>query len=92
MLCMAHITLSVPDEIYEKMKEHPEIKWSEVARKSIVEKTKAIEHRMDSASFSLLLPAETRKAIRETSEKDWIAHYKKMKENEWKRTKYSTQM
>ena len=35
---MAHITLSVPDEVYKEMKRHPEIKWSEIARESIVRK------------------------------------------------------
>ena len=32
---MANITLSLPEELYQKLKEHPEIRWSEVARKAI---------------------------------------------------------
>jgi hypothetical protein len=35
---MANITLSVPDNIHEKMKHFSEVKWSEVARKAIIEK------------------------------------------------------
>ncbi|MFH1224819.1 MAG: hypothetical protein V1676_03365 [Candidatus Diapherotrites archaeon] len=35
---MANITLAVPDMLYEKMKVHPEFKWSEVARQAIEEK------------------------------------------------------
>ena len=35
---MANITLSVPDNIHKKMKHFSEIKWSEVARKAIIEK------------------------------------------------------
>ncbi len=32
---MANITLSLPEELYHKLKNHPEIRWSEVARKAI---------------------------------------------------------
>jgi metal-responsive CopG/Arc/MetJ family transcriptional regulator len=32
---MANITLSLPEELYQKLKEHPEIRWSEIARKAI---------------------------------------------------------
>jgi hypothetical protein len=35
---MANITLSVPDRIYKQMKYFSEVKWSEVARKAIIEK------------------------------------------------------
>lgn len=35
---MANVTLAIPDKLHEKMKRHPEFKWSEVARKSIEEK------------------------------------------------------
>ena len=35
---MANITLSVPDNIHKKMKHFSEVKWSEVARKAIIEK------------------------------------------------------
>ncbi len=34
---MANMTLSVPDAIRERMKKHPEIKWSEVVRRAILE-------------------------------------------------------
>ncbi len=32
---MANITLSLPEELYQKLKGHPEIRWSEIARKAI---------------------------------------------------------
>lgn len=35
---MANITLSVPDNIHKKMRHFSEVKWSEVARKAIIEK------------------------------------------------------
>ena len=32
---MPNITLSIPDELHKIVKEHPEIKWSEVARQAM---------------------------------------------------------
>jgi len=38
VIIMANITLSVPDNVHKKMKHFSEVKWSEVARKAIIEK------------------------------------------------------
>ena len=35
---MVNVTLSMPEELYVKMRKHPEFKWSEVARQAIAEK------------------------------------------------------
>jgi hypothetical protein len=35
VITMANITLSLPEELYQKLKDHPEIRWSEIARKAI---------------------------------------------------------
>jgi hypothetical protein len=35
---MANITLSVPNKVHKKMKHFSEVKWSEVARKAIIQK------------------------------------------------------
>ena len=35
---MGNITLSIPDEIHKDMRNFSEVKWSEVARKAIIEK------------------------------------------------------
>lgn len=34
---MTNITLSVPPELAKKMKKHPEVRWSEVARQAIAD-------------------------------------------------------
>jgi len=39
---MGNITLSIPPDIHEDMKQFSEIKWSEVARKAIIEKLEAL--------------------------------------------------
>jgi predicted CopG family antitoxin len=40
---MGNITLSIPENLHEKMKKHEEIKWSEVARKAIQKKIEDLE-------------------------------------------------
>ena len=56
IICMAHITLSIPDDVYTEMKHHPEIKWSEVARKSISEQAQKLEwmnHVLRNSKFTM---------------------------------------
>ena len=40
---MPSLTLTIPQELKEKMQQFPEINWSEVARQAIIEKTKHLE-------------------------------------------------
>ena len=40
---MPNITLSIPQELYEIMKKHKEIKWSEIARKALWDYAKKLE-------------------------------------------------
>ncbi len=40
---MPNVTLSIPEELHEKMKKHSEMRWSEVVRKSISEKIEDLE-------------------------------------------------
>ena len=40
---MGNITLMLPEELQEKMKEHSEIRWSEVIRKAIQKKIEDLE-------------------------------------------------
>lgn len=66
---MAHITLSIPDGMYRKMKEHAEIKWSEVARKAIMEYMREIKGRSSSRELRSALPPETMRALNSVSVK-----------------------
>ena len=43
---MEHITLSIPDEVYKEMKNHPEVKWSEGAQESVIRKTLLLKKAM----------------------------------------------
>jgi hypothetical protein len=40
---MPNVTLAIPEDLHTKMKEHSEIRWSEVVRKSISEKIETLE-------------------------------------------------
>jgi predicted CopG family antitoxin len=55
---MANITLSVPEEMFEKMKRHTELKWSEIARQAFERKLKEIELMEKLLSKSELKDAE----------------------------------
>ncbi len=88
---MAHITLSIPDTVYKEMKFHPEIKWSEVARQSIIQKTILLKPSMNSNDFLALLPKETQKSMTTYSGEKTKEYYQKVKEKEWKRKRYLIQ-
>ncbi len=40
---MANMTLSVPEELHKKMKQHTEMKWSDIARQAFERKLREIE-------------------------------------------------
>ena len=65
MIVVANITLSVPDKIHKQMKHFSEVKWSEVARKAIIEKIEILQLAEELASKSKL----TEKDVREFSKK-----------------------
>lgn len=40
---MVNVTFAVPEELHEIMRRHPEIKWSEIARKAMWEYAQKLE-------------------------------------------------
>lgn len=94
---MAHkknITLSVPLEMYDQMKKHPEIKWSQAAREGIAEQLMEVGGIVNGKVLLSMLPEETRKGIEEISKlskESWREYYKGMKESEKRRLKLLTQ-
>ena len=84
---MTNITFSVDDDIHKKMKEHPEIKWTEILRQSIIKYLKKVEE-MDVISikdFRKRLDPELLKKIKELDEQEEILFYKKAKKMEQER-------
>jgi len=62
---MPHITLSIPKELFEEMKKHPEVKWSEVARKAIRRYLMELKDEIDGEDLLKELPQEIRRGIEE---------------------------
>lgn len=84
---MPNITLSIPDEIYKKMKKYREVRWSEVARKAIVEYLKKLEGEFKMSTEELLeeLGEEFAKDLSAISFEKAVEWYEKMRETEWRR-------
>ncbi|MGM5482711.1 MAG: hypothetical protein ACQESF_04580 [Nanobdellota archaeon] len=40
---MGNVTLSIPNDLHDRMKKHSEIRWSEVIRKTITEKINTLD-------------------------------------------------
>lgn len=86
---MANITLSVPEEVYRRMKRRRDVKWSEVARRAILEKLEQAEGPIGfctSASELAHMIARAGVKLNEVSVDEAIRHYRRMRESEWKRT------
>ena len=79
---MATITLSIPDDLYRRMKKRRELRWSEIARKAFEE---ALEE------FEGTVPAE--KFIEHADIDVNSINWEEMEAKEWERIKnlYTTQ-
>ena len=68
---MVNITLALPAELHSKMKEHTEIRWSEVVRKAISEKIKVLEQVKDFEEIERIASKSklTQKDVEEISNK-----------------------
>ena len=89
-----NITLSVPGEMYEQMKKHPEIKWSEAARKGITEQLTAVGGAISGKELIRRMPPDVRESFDRISKlpvSDWKKHYAKVRESDKKRLKSLTQ-
>ncbi|NJE29477.1 hypothetical protein E3E38_00200 [Thermococcus sp. 18S1] len=83
---MPNITLSVPLDLYRRMKKHPEIKWSEVARRAIAEYLAKIEaEELSSDEVLSLLGDEFREELKETPVEKYEEALKETRGAEWKR-------
>ncbi len=86
---MTNITFSVDDDLHKKMKDHPEIKWTEILRQSIANYLKKVEE-IDILSindFRKRLDPEIQKKIKELNGEDEISFYLKAKKIEEERLK-----
>jgi len=71
---MTNITLSVPDDLYEEMKKHPEIRWSEVARQALVKKLEDLRRLDALLSGSKLTDKDVDDIAKSVKEGVWKKH------------------
>jgi len=84
---MPEITLSIPEDVYKKMKEY-DVKWNEVLKDAIISYIRRLEkHGLEATTEELLaeLGEDFIKELSEISFEEAISAYKKMREKEWKR-------
>lgn len=74
---MTNMTLAIPDELAKKMKEFPEIRWSEIARQAIEKRVNDLEVMNSIASKSKL----TQKDVEEISKRIKRAAAKRLHES-----------
>ena len=89
-----NITLSVPRMLYEQMKEHPDIKWSEAAREGLWRKIAETGGIVSGKELIKTLPLHAKAALERISKlpkSDWREYYRKIKESEKRRLKSLTQ-
>ncbi len=86
---MPNITLSVPKEVYRKMRKYREVKWSEVVRNAIINYLARLEEGGYETTTSKLLEElgeEFRKGLAELKPEFSIEMYEKQREIEWRDT------
>lgn len=87
---MPHMTLSIPKQLYEEMRKHPEIKWTEVARKAISEYLSELGATSMSDEVLEILSPETRQKLASVSEAKARRFYSETVKREWKRMRSLT--
>jgi len=85
---MPNVTLSVPEEVYQKMKKRSDVRWSEVARRAIVNQLERLEgpaeFRTSSEELRNML-ANAGVRLERISVARAVSHASKMGRREWKR-------
>ena len=71
---MASLTLSIPEELREKMKQFPEINWSEVARQAINQKARLLEKMNQVLATGHLTEEEASEIAKEVKRRVWQKH------------------
>ena len=87
---MAHFTLSIPDDLFENMKRHPEIKWSEIVRQTITLYLQEIKDVSSSKDISNLLSKNTLESLSAISSKKAAMYNRRSAKEEWKRARSLT--
>ena len=70
------MTFSIQDKLYKKMKQHPEIKWSQIARNALIKYLEELELANQIISKSKLTIEDVEAMGDEIKKKAWEKHKK----------------
>jgi len=85
---MVNITVSIPEDLHNKMKKYSEVKWSEVVRKALVEyigRLELVERGVVSSDVLAEMLRESNLDVNSVSFEKALEYYEKARELEWKR-------
>jgi hypothetical protein len=85
---MTNMTISIPSELFEKMKKHAEIKWSEVVRKSIadyINKMEIVKGGVVPSSILVAMLKDSNLELSDITLEKAAEQYEKGRDLEWKR-------
>jgi DUF438 domain-containing protein len=85
---MVNITISVPEELHDKMKRYSEVKWSEVVRKALadyIERLEIVEGGVVSSEKLAAMLKESNVDISCVDLEKAVEFYEKGRKLEWKR-------
>ncbi|MEM1565471.1 MAG: ribbon-helix-helix domain-containing protein [Candidatus Bathyarchaeia archaeon] len=91
---MVNITVSIPEELYKKMKKYSEVRWSEVVRKALadyVRRLEIMERGVVPSEKLMELLRESSLDLSDVSLEKALEFYNKARELEWKRLPSTTQ-
>lgn len=86
---MVNVTVSIPEDLYSKMKKYSEVKWSEVVRKALIEYIGRLEVKERRVVSSDELSEMLKKSQLDVASIDLekaIEYYERARELEWKRS------
>jgi metal-responsive CopG/Arc/MetJ family transcriptional regulator len=85
---MVNITVSIPEDLYRKMKKYSEVRWSEVVRKALVEyigRLEVMERGVVPSEKLVELLRESGSDVSSIDLEKALDFYEKARELEWKR-------
>jgi metal-responsive CopG/Arc/MetJ family transcriptional regulator len=86
---MVNVTVSIPEDLYSKMKKYSEVKWSEVVRKALIEyigRLEVKERRVVSSDELSEMLKKSQLDVASIGLDKAIEYYERARELEWKRS------
>ena len=86
---MVNVTVSIPENLYNRMKKYSEVKWSEVVRKALVDyimRLEVMERGVASSDELSEMLKESKLDVDSVSLDKAVEYYEKARDLEWKRS------